>query len=84
MEPRNAEAGVELTVPPERLAATVLGALQVSGAAEFEVGFGYFEPIVCSYHDFQTLTGILSQFIPRHQDAIGLVGSTPHPAPQLM
>ena len=27
------------------------------GAAEFEVGFGYFEPIVGSHHDFQNAYG---------------------------
>ena len=46
--------------------AALLSALQVARTTQFQVGFGYFKPIIGPYHNLQPLAGVFGQFVTGH------------------
>lgn len=62
----------------------LLRALQIAGSAELQVRFGNAETVVGGDHDVHPLARLLGEFDLGEQDAITLVGTAPHPAPQLV
>src|SRR5690554_1685167 len=63
---------------------TLLCTLQVTRTAQFQIGLGNNETVVALGHDLHPLSGIGREFIRGDQDTVGLVGTTPYPASQLM
>ena len=64
--------------------AALLRAFQVAGATKFQVGLSNKEAVVGVAHDVDALAGFFRKTALAHQDAIRLVGTSPHPAPQLV
>src|SRR5690606_5996738 len=64
--------------------AALLRTGQIARPAQFQVYFGNFEPIIGAYHGLQPEFAVLTDFAARHQDAVRLLGTTPHAPPQLV
>ena len=64
--------------------AALLRSLQVSRSAQLQVGFGNLKPVVGLAHDVDALACLHGHLIARHKDAEALVGTSSHPAAQLV
>ena len=66
--------------PQRKRNPALLRTFQIARTAQLQIRFGYFKPVVRLRHDLNTLAGISRKLIFGDQNAIGLVGSTPHPS----
>ncbi len=64
--------------------AALLGALEVAGAAQLEVGFGYLEAIASAGHDVEAFAALLAELVAGDEQAVRLVGTATHTSAQLV